>query len=98
MVVCIFFNIEFVKVIIGLVVLEVGGNKLSAVDRDKVSSTVYCINVNYRDVGGIVGLVGRLDHPHPSVFIRQVSNGIEPMHNCTWIQCSFVTERKKVST
>jgi hypothetical protein len=68
MVVCIFFNIEFVKVIIGLVVLEVGGNKLSAVDRDKVSSTVYCINVNYRDVGGIVGLVGRLDHPHPSVF------------------------------
>ncbi|KAG2071296.1 hypothetical protein BDR04DRAFT_1194151, partial [Suillus decipiens] len=54
MVVCIFVNIEFAKVIIGLVVLEVGGNKSSAVDGDKVNSTVDCINVNYRDVGALL--------------------------------------------
>jgi hypothetical protein len=47
------------------------------------------------NMGSIVGMVSRLHHPHTGVVIRQLSESIEPLHNCTWICFSPVSERKK---
>lgn len=93
--VSVFVDVESAEGIIYLIMLEVGVNEATAVDGNKVSSTVYRVNMDDGNMGSIVGMVSGLHHPHTSVVVRRLSESIESPHNCARIRFSPVTEREK---
>ena len=97
MMVNIFINIIWIKSIKRLGEWKVSGNQFISINRHKVCSTKYSVNMNdWGTVGSILSNV-RLNYPHSSVFIRWITYSGELMYKCTWKFCVIMFKWKKKS-
>jgi len=88
-------HIEGSENIVGMMRLYVSQDKLSPIQRDKVSRTVYSIHMNDGDGSTAISGGGRVYNPHPCISIWFIPNTVEPLHYRTWVLLVVKNKRKK---
>lgn len=80
-----FVDVEQFEGIVGVVWAELRGNDMFAIHGNEMCGPVNAINVNdtYTTLVPLIEL--RAHQPHPCIFIRLITNIIEPVHHGAWI-------------